>query len=75
MRSISRTPADLLTPERARTLLPALKAAIGPRPLELHSHCNIGLAPFSYLAGVDAGVEPAACRGSAARQRHLAAGG
>ena len=49
-------PGGLLTPERALTLLPALKAAIGARPLELHSHCNIGLAPFSYLAGVDAGV-------------------
>ncbi len=49
-------PGGLLTPERARTLLPALKAAIAARPLELHSHCNIGLAPFSYLAGVEAGA-------------------
>jgi oxaloacetate decarboxylase alpha subunit len=49
-------PGGLLTPERARTLLPALKAAIAALPLELHSHCNIGLAPFSYLAGAESGV-------------------
>ena len=49
-------PGGLLTPERARELMPALKSAIGAATLELHSHCNIGLAPFSYLAGVEAGV-------------------
>ena len=40
-------PGGLLTPERARTLLPALRQAVGSKPLELHSHCTIGLAPFS----------------------------
>jgi len=49
-------PGGLLTPERSRTLLPALKAALGAAALELHSHCNIGLAPFSYLAGAECGV-------------------
>jgi oxaloacetate decarboxylase alpha subunit len=49
-------PGGLLTPERARALLPALVTAIEGKPLELHSHCNIGLAPFSYLAGVESGV-------------------
>ncbi|MCA3443974.1 MAG: biotin carboxyl carrier protein [Rhodobacter sp.] len=41
-------PGGLVTPERARTLIPALKAAVGALPLEFHSHCTIGLAPFSY---------------------------
>ena len=40
-------PGGLVTPERARTLIPAIKAAIAV-PLEFHSHCTIGLAPFSY---------------------------
>ena len=49
-------PGGLLTPERARVLLPCLRKAAGVLPLELHSHCTIGLAPFSYLVGADAGV-------------------
>jgi oxaloacetate decarboxylase (Na+ extruding) subunit alpha len=49
-------PGGLLTPERARTLLPAVRAAIADKVLELHSHCTIALAPFTYLAGVDVGV-------------------
>ena len=50
-------PAGLLTPERARTLLPAVKARLGPTALELHSHCTIGLSPLTYLAAPDLGVE------------------
>ncbi|NVO04748.1 MAG: biotin carboxyl carrier protein [Rhodoferax sp.] len=50
-------PGGLLTPERARTLLPALKKAIGTKPLELHSHCTIGLAPFTYAEAFGLGVE------------------
>ena len=49
-------PGGLVTPERARTLIPALKAAI-PVPLEFHSHCTIGLAPFSYLEAAPLGAE------------------
>lgn len=49
-------PGGLLTPERARTLVSAVAQAIGSLPLELHSHCTIALAPFSYLEGVDKGV-------------------
>ena len=30
-------------------------AAAGERPLELHSHCTIGLAPLVYMEGVQAG--------------------
>ncbi len=50
-------PAGLLTPERARTLLPAVLARLGENtPLELHSHCTIGLSPLTYLAAAELGV-------------------
>lgn len=49
-------PGGLLTPERTRTLVPAITSAIGTVRLELHSHCTIGLAPFSYLVGAEIGV-------------------
>lgn len=50
-------PTGLLTPERARTLIPAVRAQIGSKPLELHSHCTIGLGPLNYMAAADLGVE------------------
>jgi oxaloacetate decarboxylase alpha subunit len=50
-------PTGLLTPERARTLIPAVRARIGAKPLELHSHCTIGLAPLTYLAAAELGIE------------------
>jgi oxaloacetate decarboxylase alpha subunit len=50
-------PGGLLTAERARTLLPALNAALGGKPLELHSHCTIGLAPFTYAEAPELGVQ------------------
>lgn len=50
-------PSGLLTPERARTLLPAIKAALGDKPFELHSHCTIGLAPFTYPEAPSLGVD------------------
>jgi oxaloacetate decarboxylase alpha subunit len=46
----------LLTPDRTRTLVPALQAVIGDRTLELHSHCNTGLAPLVYLEAAKLGV-------------------
>ena len=50
-------PAGLLTPERARTLIPAIRARLGEaKPLELHSHCTIGLSPLTCLAAADLGV-------------------
>lgn len=49
-------PGGLLTPERARTLVPAVLARMGGKPLELHSHCTIGLAPFSYVAAAGLGI-------------------
>lgn len=47
----------LLTPDRVRTLIPALKKVMGNVPLELHSHCLTGLAPLVYLEGVKLGVD------------------
>jgi len=47
----------LLTVDRIRTLVPALKKAIGSVPLELHSHCLTGMAPLVYIEGVQAGAE------------------
>jgi len=48
-------PTGLLTPERARTLFPALVAAAGTIPLQLHSHCQSGLAPQVYAVAVESG--------------------
>ena len=50
-------PGGLLTPERARTLLPAIRAVTGDKPLELHSHCTIGLAQFTYPEAPQLGVD------------------
>ena len=47
----------LLTPDRIRTLVPALRAVMGGKTLELHSHCNTGLAPLVYLEAVRLGVQ------------------
>jgi oxaloacetate decarboxylase (Na+ extruding) subunit alpha len=49
-------PGGLVTPERAKTLLPAIKAAVDPFALEFHSHCTIGLGPFSYLEAAQSGA-------------------
>ena len=49
--------AGILKPERARTLLPALVAAAGDVPIELHCHNTTGLAPVNYLIGVESGVQ------------------
>ncbi|MDF2444240.1 MAG: oxaloacetate decarboxylase (Na+ extruding) subunit alpha [Subtercola sp.] len=47
----------LLTPDRIRTLVPALKAVMGDRSLEIHSHCLTGLAPLVYLEAVELGAD------------------
>lgn len=56
-RAYVKDPSGLLTPERARTLIPAIRANLGGKPLELHSHCTIGLAPLTYMTAADLGVE------------------
>lgn len=47
----------LLTPDRIRTLVPALKAVIGDRPLEVHTHSLTGLAPLVCLEAVELGAD------------------
>lgn len=48
--------AGVLTPERARTLLPALIEAAGDVPIELHCHNTTGMAPLNYLIGIELGI-------------------
>lgn len=47
----------LLTPDRVRTLVPAIQNAVGDVPVELHSHCLTGLAPLVYLEAVKLGID------------------
>ena len=46
----------LLTPERTRTLVPAILKNLSGVPLEIHSHCTTGLAPLCYVEAVKLGV-------------------
>ena len=46
----------LLTPDRARTLIPVVLKAAGDIPVEFHAHCNSGQAPLNYLEGVKLGM-------------------
>lgn len=50
-------PTGLLTPERASSLFPKLVAAANGIPLQLHSHCQSGLAPLVYKEAIKAGFE------------------
>lgn len=50
-------PSGLLTPERARTLIPVLREAARSKPLELHTHCRSGLGELALLEGVALGVD------------------
>ncbi len=47
----------LLTPERARTLIPIVQKNIGDVQLEFHAHCNNSLAPLCYLEAIKLGVK------------------
>ncbi len=47
----------LLTPDRVRTLIPAIQRNIGEIPFEVHSHCTTGLAPLCCLEAVQLGVD------------------
>jgi oxaloacetate decarboxylase alpha subunit len=54
-------PGGLLTQNRARTLIPAIKAVIGDKALELHAHCTIGLAELTYMDAPNYGVSAVQC--------------
>lgn len=58
-------PGGLVTPDRAKTLIPAIRAVLSV-PFEFHSHCTIGLAPFSYLEAATRGAETLHTSASAA---------
>ncbi|MCU1537859.1 MAG: Pyruvate carboxylase [Humibacillus sp.] len=49
--------AGVLKPERAATLLPALRGAVGDVPLELQCHNTTGLAQHNYIEGLKAGFD------------------
>ena len=49
--------SGLLRPERVATLFPALRQAMGDMPLQIHTHCNSGLAPYVVLQAVDHGAD------------------
>jgi len=59
-------PGGLLSPQRARTLIPAIRAVIGDKPLELHAHCTIGLGEQSYYEAAELGIEALQCASGAA---------
>jgi oxaloacetate decarboxylase alpha subunit len=50
-------PGGLLTPERATTLIPTVVRQLAGKPLELHSHCTIGLPGLTYLKAAGLGVQ------------------
>lgn len=49
--------SGVLTPERVRTLVPAIREVIGKRRLGLHSHALAGLPQRTYLAAAELGVD------------------
>jgi oxaloacetate decarboxylase alpha subunit len=55
-RAYVKDPAGILTPDRARTLIPAVLAELNDKPLELHAHASLGLSPLTCLAAADLGV-------------------
>ncbi|MDZ7749205.1 MAG: pyruvate carboxylase subunit B [Halofilum sp. (in: g-proteobacteria)] len=50
-------PSGLLTPERVATLVPAIKKVCGDLPLQIHTHCLTGLAPYVVLQAIEHGVD------------------
>lgn len=49
--------AGLLTPERVRSLVGAIKKEAGDLPVEAHFHSNNALSPLNYLEAVLAGAD------------------
>jgi oxaloacetate decarboxylase alpha subunit len=54
---VLKDPNGILTPERVRTLVPAMKAASAGRLFYCHSHCVTGLGPATNLEAVEYGAE------------------
>src|SRR5258706_651823 len=54
-------PCGLLTPERIRTIVPAMKKVMGDVVLEVHCHSMTGLAPLVYLEAAKLGADQVQC--------------
>lgn len=52
--------AGLIGPKDAAELVPRLKKEVG-LPVDLHCHCTNGIAPMSYYAAIQAGVDIVDC--------------
>ncbi len=55
-RAYIKDPAGILTPDRARTLIPAVLANLNGKQLELHAHASLGLSPLTCLVAAGLGV-------------------
>jgi oxaloacetate decarboxylase alpha subunit len=50
-------PGGLLTPERARTLVPLFLTNSNGIPVEFHTHCTTGLGPLCCLKAITLGIK------------------
>ena len=50
-------PGGLLTPERTRTLVPAVLSNVNSLPVEFHTHCITGLGPLCCLEAIKLGIK------------------
>jgi len=55
-RVILKDPGGILTPERTKTLVPAVLKAAGGKIVELHTHCTTGLGTLCCLEAIQAGM-------------------
>jgi len=55
-RVIFKDPGGLLTPERTKTVVPALLAEAKGKIVELHTHCTTGLGTLCCLEAIKAGM-------------------
>ena len=49
-------PGGLLTPERTRTLVPAILREAGEVPIEFHTHCNLGMGTPCCVEAIKLGI-------------------
>ena len=55
-RVIFKDPGGILTPERTKTVVPAVLAAAAGKTVELHTHCTTGLGTLCCLEAIKAGM-------------------
>jgi oxaloacetate decarboxylase (Na+ extruding) subunit alpha len=55
-RVILKDPGGILTPERTKTLVPAVLEAASGKTVELHTHCTTGLGTLCCLEAIKAGM-------------------